>query len=46
MVIKIRTVNGHECLIEEEDLKHYKGAVRLDEEAVDPDSVPEDTDDE
>lgn len=25
-VLKIRTINGHECFIEEEDLKHYKDA--------------------
>lgn len=39
--IKIRTVNGHECFIEEEDLKHYKDAVVLEGDAVNPDSVPE-----
>lgn len=33
-VLKIKTINGHECYIEEEDLQHYKGAEVLEEDAV------------
>jgi hypothetical protein len=38
--LKIRTVNGHECFIEDEDLKHYKDAEVL--EVVDDEPVESD----
>jgi hypothetical protein len=44
-MLKIKTTNGHECYIEDEDLKHYKNAEVLEEDA-DPSAAVEETEEE